>query len=172
MNFLLGVVGRYGVGKSTLCQSFEQKGIGQIKFKEVISRIDSSDQVPDDYTRGRVDELSSPLILDKIKSELLKEKGVIEIPSYVDVEYLCRGGGVFKYIVSVDCPESAQKNNLELQGYHEDMQDILLQSGYDRKYYTSLASDVFLNTVSPEHIDWVAHKLLLSYQLEDHQELL
>lgn len=164
MNYLLAIIGREGSGKSTLCQAFEKVGVRKIDFNELIYKINDKEQFDQDTCL-----LVQPRVIDLVRKELSHCRGIVEIPSTVNMQYLCKGESIFRYIVSVDCPEWAQRVYLEKLGHSTQRVEQIINSGYDRRFYTSLASDVFLNTVSLEHVEWVAHKLYLSYQLIEQQ---
>lgn len=177
MAFLIAIVGRYGVGKSLLGSFFEKKGISPICIEEAMLTAFGDDQhaatwrscITHQYQdlQSIVPMLSKPEAVDAICHAVEKEQGgMVVLPSFLRLEALMEKG-IFDYVVSVDCVLALQKKYLLECDLDESVVEILLKSGESRQYYSGFATDVFLNSVTIEKIEWVADQMIKTYQLVD-----
>lgn len=176
MSFVIAIIGRYGVGKRLVSRYATQLGVQKIDLELVLKAFIPEDSDWALCLKQQYDQLSQPIsemrdpvlqksIIEYVQSEKKKAPAsVVVLPSFLDVAQLIRTG-VFEHVLAVDCAESCQKQYLEQLGVSNKASDILIQSGHPRKYYTDLGKDIFLNSVSLAHMEWVVGKLIRTYQL-------
>lgn len=179
MGFVVAVVGRFGVGKSILCEHFMKRGVQAICVNQALLEVVSTlpnhglwcDCLKANYSNitKKVPMLSHPKVDELVISEVkraLKESNeyVIEIPSFVELEGIVEAEA-FDFIVAVDCSIRMQKHYLEKKVLPEQSFWGLLDSSLERTYYTGLATDIFLNSVTLSHLDWVSDQMLQAYRM-------
>lgn len=176
MGFVVAIIGRFGVGKSLLCEHFVKNGMINININEaILSEIKDSASYSlctaclkekyEDITET-VPCLSDNVLMEVLFRKIEKEKlkghcHVIVLPSFLDLTNLI---DAFDFIVAVDCSRVKQRKYLEGKQLPEIAIASLLDSSYNRYYYTKKATDIFLNTVSLEHLAWVANQIFKSYK--------
>lgn len=168
MSFVVAIIGRYGVGKSQLSECFAKKGAFVIDV-EVLLRANF--EIPQyNKLQAMMPILSSEQIDRKVIDYVCASKDqkiiVVLFPSFLDIKNIVTHQ-IFDHVLTVDCSFRRQKQYLEKKGASPEAIEYLLQSGYDRNYYTGLGSDIFLNSVSLEHMEWVVSKILHTYHLID-----
>lgn len=179
MGFVVAVIGRFGVGKSVLCEHFSRKGVETINVHETL--LDVVKTMPDhkpwcdcleqkyDGITEKVPLLNHTSAIESIINQV-KEAGkepaeyVIEIPSFVEMSKILEAE-VLDFIIAVDCSLRVQKYYLEKKVLADQAIWCLYDSGFERSYYTQVATDIFLNTVSLSHLDWVSDQMLKAYRM-------
>jgi len=181
MSILLAVIGRYRSGKTALCQRFEQGGVIRLPIESMIEQLIQDHpnyEIWQYCLQGRYEKvldvipiLEDGLLLRTLMSMLLKQECqyacYVELPGFINIECLRYFMDHFSYIIAVDCPDKIRDRYMRSLPIDHNQLALLKRSGCDRSHYVSIATDVFLNTVEESYIDWVAHKLLSSYQLSD-----
>lgn len=181
MSFLIAVVGRYQSGKTRLCNQLKERGLHEVKIEELLLKLICPEHIGkacQNHLLGRYESLSQHIsninddeVLQSVSKALevqcIQGSGYVEVPSCLDIERLMVFGQPFKYIVAVDCPDEVRDRYMEGLSLDKQQADYLRCSGFSRRYYTSIATDIFLNTVDEFYIEWVTQKILSSYRLLD-----
>jgi dephospho-CoA kinase len=177
MGFIVAIIGRFGVGKSLLCDHFVKNGMTRIDIdQDILSEIKDSPNYSLCYACLNKDYediteivpiLSDSNVMDVLVRKIEKERSeghcnVIVLPSFLELTGIVE---LFDFVVAVDCSRLRQRKYLAGNALSEAVVSHLLDSGYDRHYYTTRATDVFLNSVSLEHVAWVASQIFKSYRL-------
>jgi dephospho-CoA kinase len=181
MGFLVAVVGRFGVGKSLLCDHFIQQGALNINIIQTLQ--DSFSGMPNqsvwhscllhDYDSvvnkipifTESDGLNT--VLEQIKKKAsVCQQCIVELPSFIDLSPFVQRK-IFDYVIAVDCEKKVQKEYLEKVITNNLALKSILESGYERSYYTKIATDIFLNSVNLEQLEWVSKQILSSYKAID-----
>jgi dephospho-CoA kinase len=180
MSLMIAVIGRYGVGKSLLCDYFLAHGMMKIDISEVLlqSLINCDDYdtwqlcmennyngLQKEIPLVRQTDSLLPVLQYINEKKALNKYAVVELPSFMSLIDLIDNAG-FTHIVAVDCPEDKQQAYL-CEKYNPEVATLLTQSSIHRDYYTALATDVFMNTVEKAHVKWVAGQIISTYKLCD-----
>jgi len=178
MSLMIAIIGRYGVGKSELCDQFLSHGISYIDISSILFDFFHHHEhrsIWEVCLNGHYDRLqgiipyapevaTSEVILSHLAHEKKNIKhAVIVLPSFIPVTHIVKSGN-FSHVIAVDCIESKQKQYIEIN-HSDKVSSILLQSSMKRNYYVTQATDVFLNSVDKEHIGWVAGQIINTYKL-------
>lgn len=179
MGFVVAIVGRYGVGKSLLCQHFLDQGLSVTDINPGL--LDLMQRYPQyalcaaclnaqyEAITDKVPTVSEPDILDLILHQVRMSRSeyagsVMVLPSFLSLSDLMQEAR-FDYVVAVDCSRLVQRQYLEGKGLPQRAVKALLDSDYPREYYTKFATDIFLNSVSLNHMEWVARQMLKTFEL-------
>lgn len=94
-----------------------------------------------------------PLNTNQDYSLLFAQEGnyIVEIPSDVPIHFW--DTMPWHAIIVVDCPDNYQRQYGKICNHNL----------YSREMYMKVATDVFLNTVALDHVEWVAKQLVRSY---------
>lgn len=179
MVFSIAIIGRYGVGKSLLCQYFKQHNVSVISLDTILLEIVAKRKNAQLWTASihhHYDEISEIIpifsehkaltsLIEYIKKASKQyERSIVVLPSFLELSAILKNN-IFNHIIAVDCDEFYQKKYLQQKGMPESVIQYYISSGYDRSYYTEFATDILLNTVKLEHIEWTVTQMLQSYIL-------
>ena len=179
MGVIIAIIGQSGVGKSLLKKYLVGQGVVEIDLASMLGEwLGTGLQAKTwrqclngdiDKVSGHVRTLRSPEVGMVIERCIRDAKAsdssyVVEIPSFVSVDLyadLAVDGAVF-----VDCTYEAQTQYLKAAGATDTAIHYLRTHMQGREAYRSVATDIFHNSVSLSHIEWVAVKILQSYALQ------
>ncbi len=165
MSFSIAIIGDYGVGKSTLSEVFSSCGVKMVELgkkkmicqadrlktftpSEVISQDDV--QVIQDHIQAMKEKYNK--ILFEIPPYFFKSKYISQVMQFDFVIYV---------MSTLESREKYLKEKYCLSG--KDGHQMMFQNA--QELYLSYATDIFLNTVSIDRIQWVGSKLLKSFEV-------
>lgn len=169
MSFSIAITGGYGVGKSTLAKTFQGSGVFAFCMEGYLNKRFDIGHGGSFHKRGECLRLSQEMksgLIDHIQEEKdAKQRVLAEIPTciwYVDKVALLESFDYVIYVVS-----TLESRHLYIQrayGLDVDQSKSLIRYCDESEECLGLASDIFLNAVPIERIQWVCAKLLRSYE--------
>jgi dephospho-CoA kinase len=179
MGVIIAIIGQSSVGKSLLKNQLVKQGVIEIDIVSMLSGLLGAGLQAKTWRQclngelhklsGHVRTLSSPEVRAVIQNCITIAKSssltyVVEIPCFISVHLYadCAIDGV----VFVDCSYEDQTQYLKMAGATDTAVHYLRTHIQGKDLYRSVATDIFHNSVSLSHIEWVAEKIHQSYSLQ------
>jgi hypothetical protein len=166
------------VGKSFLAKHFVLLGLKRLSLVSCIREhtvLSQNHQVWQSCLDGNYHHIIEPIpmfhsqycnkaLVNRVKEQSLDSGVIVEFPSFFDVCQVIKDI-CFDCVIAVDCSDGVHIGYIDTLEISDTSKKALLNSGEEQEYYRSQATDIFHNTISEDHVHWVAKQILQTYLL-------